>query len=110
MNFPSRTLVLRDAVGTAFGFLRFAPRDEEGKKWDCLFDVEMDPATEARSEVRWLYKRRYVRYGEHRVKHDTEAGTLAISQGSFNLVLHPTEDEGFETRAPTPPISAIWQN
>ncbi len=110
MNFPSRTLILRDAVGVDFGFLRFAPRDEEGKKWDCLFDVEMDPAAETRSEVRWLYKRRYVRCGEHRVKHDAEAGTLTISQGSFTLVLHPVDGDDFETHAPTPPISCAWQS
>lgn len=110
VDFPSRTLVLHDGAGVAFGTIRLAPREPDSSKWDCIFDIALDAssAQAQRSEVRWLAKRGYVRWGEHRVKVDAKTGTLTMTQGDFKLVLVPDEDGGFASNPPQPPVRAYW--
>lgn len=107
---PARALVLMDHTGAAFGWFRIAPRTPEETKWDGLFDTRpASPEQDARSEVRWLHKRHYKRWGEHRVKLDAD-GTVHISLGAFKLVLEPEDDDDdfLRARPPAPPVTARW--
>ncbi len=106
---PSRTLRLLDSSGTSFGYLRFAPRESQPSKGDCLFDIlpESQHGAAARSEARWLAKRHYVRWSEHKYKL-TEDGTLTVSQGDFRVVFHIDEEDTMTTRPPAPPITGVW--
>jgi hypothetical protein len=107
-RFPSNTLILQDGSGAAFGLLRLAPRTPEKKKWDCIFDIRpSSPQQAARSEVRWLAKRRFKRFGEHRVKMDDD-GVVTISLADFRFEFEPDETGGLFTRRPAPPVSAVW--
>lgn len=106
MNIPSRTLVLSDAAGTPFGTLRIAPTD--GDRTECIFDVpEPSDAQGLRPEVRWLHKRHYQRWSEHRFTLDKH-GVIRVSKGDFELILEPAEGGGFQSRLPLPPLRAAW--
>ena len=103
-----RTLVLRDGAGEPFGFLRLAAVAPDAQKGDCIFDITPGSAEQAeRSEVRWLQKRGYRRYSEHRFLLDDD-GVLTVSQGNFKIELAPTDDGGFGTRLPSPRVTAVW--
>jgi hypothetical protein len=105
---PVRTLVLRDQTFTPFGFLRLAPTSDSPLKGDCLFDITPDSPEQARrSEVRWLHKRHYRRYSEHKFVVD-DAGVYTIRQGGFELVLTPDEHGNLTTTQPAPPVTATW--
>lgn len=74
---------------------------------ECIFDVS--PTSEvqaARQEVRWLFKRRYVRAGEHRFKLSAK-GVLTISQGDFSLSIDTNEEE-MRVSPPMPGITIAW--
>jgi len=105
---PAPTLVLFDATGAPFGQLRLVP--VEGRPYaEGIFDVA--PTSEAqaeRSEVRWLCKRHFKRFSEHRLSIGDD-GSLTVKKGSFRLDLHPNDDgTGFRTQPPAPPIRAAW--
>ena len=103
---PSQTLALFDSLGDAIGFLRLAGRAEDACKGDCIFDVRK-PASEARSEARWLYKRRYQRMSEHRFAIDDE-GVLKVTGPDFRVFFEPDVDGGLVSRPPSPRVLARW--
>ena len=104
---PSRTLVLHDANGAPFGVLRLAPSEDNPLKGECIFDVHPASAEQgARTEVRWLYKRRFKRFGEHKFK--VADGSVTITGADFTVVLDPTEDGPMQTRPPAPRVTAAW--
>ena len=105
---PSHTIALADASGARFGFVRLSPRERGALKGDCIFDIRPGSGQDTRSDVRWLYKRRYPRAFEHRFRIDRK-GIVIITQGDFSLKLEPTED-GMRTRPPAPPIFARWSS
>jgi len=107
---PSDTLALYDARGTLFGWLRFAPRDAEPHKGECLFDILPEAQDGAeRSEARWLAKRHYVRWSEHRFTL-APSGALTVRKAGFTLELHPDiEGDGLHTEPPQPPVTARWE-
>ncbi len=106
---PAHTLTLCDSTGAPFGALRFAPSEDNPLKGDCIFDITPNSTEQdALSEVRWLYKRRYKRTGEHRFKATAE-GVITVTQASFKVTLDPNEDGEYAVRAPAPPVSGFWQ-
>ena len=109
-DLPSRTLILCDVSDAPFGLLRFAPGVTTPLKGECIFDIS--PANEEqgrRTEVRWLYKRRYKRASEHKFAVDA-AGVITVSQGSFKVLLEPDEEGRFRARPPAPCVTARWRD
>ena len=108
IELPAPSLRLSDASGRPFGHLRIVP--VEGRAFaDCIFDVApFDEAQAQRSEVRWMCKRHYQRYSEHRLTIDSQ-GALTIRKASFVWVLDPDEEgDGFTSRRPAPRVHAHW--
>ena len=105
---PSSTLILHDSTGARFGVIRFVVTHEEKLKGDCIFDVDLGDAEQSeRAEVRWIYKRRYVRASEHKFKMN-DAGVLSVRGGAFALILEPNEEGGFTTVSTSPRLTAVW--
>ncbi|MCO4748064.1 MAG: hypothetical protein KC912_24940 [Proteobacteria bacterium] len=108
MALPTQTLTLCDRTGARFGVIRFAPSESNELKGECIFDLSVDIEDPAvRDEVRWIYKQRYRRAGEHRFKL-TESGRLTITQADFKLLLEPDEEASMRTRSSAPAISGEW--
>jgi hypothetical protein len=103
---PSTTLALFDGGGQAIGFLRLAKRTGDVIKGECIFDVREPPA-DARSEARWLYKRRYQRMSEHRFAVDDE-GVLKVTGPDFKVLFEPNDEGGLTSRPPAPRVRASW--
>jgi hypothetical protein len=104
---PSDTLVLHDAKGKPFGLLRLAPAPGHDRG-ECIFDIELSDGPQSeRSEVRWLYKHRFKRAGEHKFKVSAD-GVITVTQPDFTLVLEPNEAGAFVTPDTLPVVSAIW--
>ncbi len=108
IDLPASSLVLLDSAGRPFGQLRLVAHPEKPYA-EGIFDVEpIDEAQAARSEVRWLCKRHYKRFSEHRLTIGRD-GTLIVKKAGFLLTLHPDEEsEGYASRAPDPPVRARW--
>lgn len=111
MELPASTLAVFDSEGEAFGYVRIAPDPTRDDRIDCIFDVEATNAAQGlRSEVRWLCKRHFQQKSEHRLVLGND-GTVTIKKGDFKLVLEPEEEgDGLQSRAPSPPITAIWED
>ncbi|MEZ4323131.1 MAG: hypothetical protein R3F61_37035 [Myxococcota bacterium] len=106
---PSHKLVFSDSTGLPFGVVHLAPSESDPLKGDCIFDMEArTPAQDCRDEVRWLAKRHYQRWSEHKFAVDDD-GVITIKKASFSLILDPAEDgEGFVSRPPAPRVTASW--
>lgn len=106
---PSQTLMLCDLAGAPFGALRFVASEDNPTKGDCIFEITSSSSEqEAQPEVRWLYKRRYKRAGEHKFKL-TEEGALTVSQASFRIVLIAHEDGDLIVKGPHPAVTGFWE-
>ena len=103
---PSDTLALYDTRNALIGVLRFAPKERDPSKGECIFDMEQ-PDDGAGDEVRWLYKRRYKTAGEHKFK--LKNATLTISQADFNVVFDIGEEGELQTRPPAPVVTAMFE-
>lgn len=111
MQIPSSQLALFDTEGEVFGHVRIAADPDREGRFDCVFDVEANnPSQALRPEVRWLLKRHFQRYSEHRFKlHDD--GSVKISKAGFTLWLDPEEEdpETLRARPPAPGVTALWE-
>lgn len=111
MQTPSSQIALFDTEGEAFGYIRIAADPDREDRLDCIFDVEpTNPAQALRSEVRWLLKRHFQRYSEHRLQLLDDGG-VKISKADFTLWLDPDEDapDALRARPPAPGITAVWE-
>ena len=110
MNLPAPTIRLFDHEGVPFGVIRLVLSKPDFGKGECIFDLSLGESPQSeRSEVRWLYKRRYQVASEHLFKLGKD-GSVTISGGDFKLVLtvDPETDE-LKTTAPQPPVAGIWE-
>jgi len=108
IDLPASSLVLLDNTGRSFGQLRLVAHPEKPYA-EAIFDVEpIDEAQAARSEVRWLCKRHYKRFSEHRLSIGRD-GAITVKKAGFLLELHPDEEgDGYASKAPAPPVRARW--
>ncbi len=101
-----RALVLCDSTGAPFGFLRLVPTRSGPERGDCIFDIRPGSDAQAkRSEVRWVAKRRFERFSEH--KYTLDDGTLTVRQGDFELVMLQDDAGDFATSPSLPRLSAL---
>ena len=108
MNTQSKTLALYDSQGECFGALHMVPKADDLTKGECIFDVA--PRSEEqgeRHEVRWLCKRHFQRWSEHRFKLG-EDGSVTVHLNKFRIVFEPNSDGVFTLRPPAPPVTAIF--
>jgi hypothetical protein len=108
IELPASSLILSDTTGRPFGQLRLVPVD--GKPYaEGIFDVApVDEEQAARSEVRWMCKRHYKRFSEHRLSLGAD-GSITVKKAGFTWVLDPDEEgDGFTSRAPAPKVRATW--
>lgn len=104
---PSDTLALYDSRNALVGVIRFAPREDDASKGECIFDVE--PLDEgAPDDARWIAKRHFKGAGEHRFK-VAPNGSVTVSQGDFHLVLDSDEEGGVTCRHPAPSVTGLWE-
>ncbi|TNE84813.1 MAG: hypothetical protein EP330_27795 [Deltaproteobacteria bacterium] len=104
---PSNTLQLLDSRLQSIGFLRLARTSDDAVKGDCIFDIA-EPGDDARSETRWLHKRRYQRMSEHRFAVEDD-GRIKITGPEFRVFLAVDEESGdLVTEPPAPRVFARW--
>lgn len=105
---PAPTLLLNDGKGNAIGRVRLVLSSETALKGECIFDMRELPA-DARSEERWLHKRRYQRASEHKFKIDEE-GVVKITGPDFKVLFEPTETGDLCSVPPAPRVTASWSD